>query len=212
MATILKPKSKPTLTKKIRMTAREYLALPESENCETLLIYGEMIVMPQPKPKHNWVLHHLGHILDRWVRQFKLGKVFFDNDMILDEENALVYAPDLMFLSKENAENYRDELVYGPVDLAVEILSPSERPFLQKRKFTDYERYAIPWYWVIDPNAERPTLEEHQLVNGRYQCRSEIVGEEWFEPGLFPGLVFRLSPLLEGDFKAAVKGKAKRLM
>jgi hypothetical protein len=49
-------------------------------------------------------------------------------------------------------------------------------------------------------------------VNGRYECRSEIVGDQWFEPGLFPGLVFRLPQLLEGDLKAAVKGKAKKLM
>ena len=210
MATLLKPKSK--LAKKTRMSVSEYMALPPSESCETLLIYGEMIVMPQPRPKHNDLLHHLGELLRRWIRHTKLGRVFFDNDMILDEDNALVYAPDLMFLANYHLKQYHDELVFGPVDLAVEILSPSERPFLQKRKFTDYERYGIPWYWIIDPNAEQPVLEEHELVNGHYQCRSEITGDEWFEPGLFPGLVFRLPPLLEGDLKAAVKGKAKRLM
>jgi hypothetical protein len=61
-------------------------------------------------------------------------------------------------------------------------------------------------------NSSPPILEECQLVNGRYGCRSEIVGAQWFEPGLFPGLVFRLPQLLAGDLKAAVKGKAKKLM
>jgi Uma2 family endonuclease len=210
MATLLKPKSQSA--KKTRMTTREFLALPPDEHCETELIYGEVVVMAKPRPKHNDLLNDLGTLLKRWTRHTKLGRVFFDSDMILDEENALVYAPDLMFLSNENAENYRDELVYGPVDLCVEILSPSNRPYLQERKFADYESYGIAWYWVIDPNTEEPTLREHQLVNGRFECRSEIAGDEWFEPGLFPGLVFRLPPLLEGDLKAAVKGKAKRLM
>ena len=195
-----------------RMTVGEYFDLPTDQPFETLLIYGELITMLRPRPKHNHLLHDLGELLRRWIRHMKLGRLFFDNDLILDEENALVYAPDLMFLANDHLEQYRDERVYGPVDLAIEILSPSERPFLQKRKFTDYERYGIPWYWIVDPNAENPTIAEHQLVKGRYECRSEIAGAQWFEPGLFPGLVFRLPPLLEGDFKAAVKGKAKKLM
>jgi Uma2 family endonuclease len=203
-------KAKPTAKK--RMTTQEYFALGETEHCETLLLYGELITMPNPRPKHNHLLHELGEIIRRWIRHMKLGRVFFDNDLILDDENALVYAPDLMFLATKHLNQYRDELVYGPVDLAVEILSPSERPFLQKRKFTDYERYGIPWYWVIDPLGDVPTLTEHQLIGSRYECRSEIAGTEWFEPGLFPGLVFRLPQLLEGDLKAAVKGKAKKLM
>jgi Uma2 family endonuclease len=203
-------KSKPPKT--MRMTTQEYFALGETEHCQTLLIYGEMIAMANPTPEHNDLLHDLGDLIRRWIRHMKLGRVFFDNDMILDEANALVYAPDLMFLANEHLDQYHGELVYGPVDLAVEILSPSERPFLQRRKFTDYERYGIPWYWIVDPNVENPSLAEHQLVNGRYECRSEIAGAEWFEPGLFPGLTFRLPQLLDGDLKAAVKGKAKKLM
>jgi Uma2 family endonuclease len=118
----------------------------------------------------------------------------------------------LFFLATDNLYRLKKGKVYGVADLVIEILSPSERPFLQNRKFTDYERCGIPWYWIIDPLADIPTLAEHQLVDGRYECRSEIAGEQWFEPGLFPGLVFRLPQLLAGDLKAAVKGKAKKLM
>lgn len=203
---------KPRPTKKTRMTVKEYFALGETERYRTLLLYGDLITMANPKPKHNRLIFDLGTILDRWIRRLKLGMLFFDNDLILDGENALVYAPDLMFLVNEHLEQYHDELVYGPVDLAVEILSPTERPYLQRRKYNDYERYGIPWFWIIDPNGDVPTLEEHQLIEGRYQCRNEIAGDEWFEPGLFPGLVFRLPQLLKGDLKAAVKGKAKKLM
>ena len=208
MGVLLKPKP----PKKTRMTVREYMAIPPDKHWDTLLIYGEMIVMPRPRPKHNRANHYLGHMLDRWAVHFDLGMVFFEDDLILSEEDDLAYAPDLMFLAKDHLDRYREEWVYGPVDLAVEILSPSNRPYLQERKFADYEAYGIPWYWVIDLNPDQPTLREHQLVDGRYECRSEIAGAEWFEPGLFPGLVFRLPPLLKGDLKAAVKGKAKKLM
>jgi Uma2 family endonuclease len=208
MGMLLKQKS----PKKTRMTVRDYFALPTDLPYETLLIYGELVKMPRPKPKHNRASHHLAEMVDRWVRHGRLGLVFFECDLILDEENALVYAPDFMFLANKHLDQYREEMVYGPVDLAVEVLSPSNRPYLQERKFADYEHYGISWYWVVDPTGNEPTLREHQLVNGKYVCRTEITGAEWFEPGLFPGLVFRLAQLLEGDLKAAVKGKAKKLM
>lgn len=208
MSVLLRPK--PPVKK--RMTTAEYFALGPNNEHETLLIYGRLYTMARPKPKHSRAINYLGFMVDRWVRHLDLGLVFFDSDLILDEENALVYAPDLMFLATEHLDQYRDEFVYGPVDLAVEILSESERPFLQKRKFTDYERYGIPWYWIIDPLGDVPTMTEHQLVGGRYEIRAEIAGDEWFEPGAFPGLIFRLPQVLAGDLKAAVKGKAKKLM
>src|SRR5438128_10290985 len=99
------------IPKKVRMTAREFLALPPDEHCETELLYGEIIVMPKPRPEHNDLLHDLGEVLKRWVRHTKLGRVFFDNDMVLSEIDDLVYAPDLMFLSKQNLAQYRNDLV-----------------------------------------------------------------------------------------------------
>lgn len=208
MGISLKPKP---LTKK-RMTVREFLALPPDEAFETELVYGEMIVMAKPGADHNDHMVDLGDLIRRWVRHFGLGRLCFEIDMILDEENDLVYAPDLLFIASDNLPRLKKGRLYGPADLAIEILSLSNRPYLQERKFADYESYGIPWYWVIDPIAVEPTLREHQLIDGKYECRSEIAGEQWFEPGLFPGLVFRLPQLLKGDLKAAVKGKAKKLV
>src|ERR1051326_652605 len=85
--------------KKAGMTTEQYFAMGPTKDCETLLIYGELIKMPRPKPKHNELIHNLGELLRRWIRHMKLGRLFFDTDLILDDENALVYAPDLMFLS-----------------------------------------------------------------------------------------------------------------
>src|SRR4051794_12771108 len=74
---------KPRPPKKTRMTTQQYFALGPSEDCRTLLLYGELIVMPKPKPKHNDLLHGLGEVLRRWIRHMKLGRLFFDNDLIL---------------------------------------------------------------------------------------------------------------------------------
>src|SRR5438309_777198 len=102
MATITKPRrSKPAGNGRStpRMTVEEYLALPPEKDSRTELIYGQRFVMPRPRAKHNRILYRQGNILDRWTEHFKLGTVYYDIDMTLDMEKALVYAPDLLFLS-----------------------------------------------------------------------------------------------------------------
>jgi Uma2 family endonuclease len=191
------------------MSAEEYLAGPPDE-FKAELIYGELVVCPRPTDQHQDLAHDLGELLKRWTRSHDLGKVSFDIDMVLDEMKDLVCAPDVLFVTKENERRRRRGRLYGPADLCVEILSPGDTARRQRRKFTDYERYGVLWYWIIDPGEQ--TIEESELVNGVYVCRAEVGSTDWFEPGLFPGLQFRLGPLLAGDLKAAVKGKARKLV
>ena len=195
-----------------RMSAADYLAQPPVNRPRTELIYGEVVVAASPTHEHQSFVHNLGEVLRRWTRQKKLGSISFDLDMVLDEAKDLVYRPDLQFLAADHAGRRRNGRVFGPADLCVEVLSPSDTPWVQKRKFSDYERYGIPWYWTIQPEPDDLRLEEHELVDGAYACRTEVVGDAWFAPAVFPGLIFRLPPLVDGDLKAAVKGQAKRLM
>jgi Uma2 family endonuclease len=191
------------------MSLEEYLSGPPDE-FKSELVYGELVMCPRPTDSHQDLVHDLGELLKRWVRANDLGKVSYDIDMVLDELKDLVYAPDLLFVAKEHESQRREGRLYGPADLCAEVLSPSDKPRVRRRKFTDYERYGVTWYWIIDPGEQ--TLEENQLVEDVYVCRSEVEGNDWFQPGLFPGLQFRLAPLIAGDLKAAVKGKAKRLV
>ncbi len=209
MATTAAIRNKPT--RPTRMTAAQFLSGPPEE-FKAELIYGDYVMCPRPADEHQDLVHDLGEILKRWTRHLKLGKISFDIDMVLDETRDLIYAPDLLFVARENEKQRRKGRVYGPANLCVEIFSPSDRPRIRQRKFTDYENYGVTWYWAITPDPREPLLEENQLVDEVYVCRSEIVGDAWFEPGLFPGLTLRLPPLLAGNSKAAVKGKAQKLL
>ncbi len=191
------------------MTAEEYLSGPEDE-FKSELIYGELVMSPSARDWHQDLQLVLAYLLRLWVRAFDLGWVWHALDMVLDTAKHLVYRPDVLFLAKKHAKRRSRDRVFGPADLGVEILSPSVRSRILQRKFADYERYGVAWYWIIDVNRKR--IEENQLVNGVYVCRQEIEGDEWFEPGVFPGLEFRLAGLIEGDLKSAVKGKAKKLV
>lgn len=187
----------------------DYLAGPADE-LKTELIYGERVVCPSPTFEHQEVAHNLTHLLRVWVKAGDLGRVSHDLDMVLDDIKNLVYRPDILYVAKEHGSRWQRGRLFGPADLAVEVLSSSDKPSLQRRKFADYERYAVAWYWIFDP--DKRTIEENQLVGDAYQCRIELEGDAWFEPGLFPGLRLRLPALLAGDLKAAVQGDAASLV
>jgi len=194
-----------------RLSFAEYFALPTDEE-RTELVYGECVVSPRPSEEHNDLVHDLAEVLKRWVRHHQLGKVSIDIDVVFDEPKDLVYAPDILFTRKTNRARRAQGRLYGVPDLCIEVLSPSERPWLQNRKFADYESYGVRWYWTVLPAGHDSRIEEYELVAGSYVSRQEIDGDAWVSPAAFSNLHIRLLPLLSGDLKGAVKAAAKRLM
>lgn len=193
------------------MTVGEYNAIPRGDE-RTLLLYGRIMVLPRPSARPKHALNNLSVMLDRWIARETEGCLGFGIDMVLDCERALVHAPDLSYISGPHKRRLKNGRLLGPADLCVDIIDETQSRFVMNRRFADYQRYGVPWYWAWHVDRSPAVLEECRLLNGRYECRSEIAGAQWFEPGLFPGLIFRLPQLLEGDLKAAVKGKAKKLM
>ncbi|GBD37061.1 hypothetical protein HRbin36_02191 [bacterium HR36] len=196
----------------LRWSVEQYLALPEDDE-KTELIDGVLVVSPSAGFWHQDIAHRLLHVLERWVRANDLGQVWFDLDMVLDEKRGIVYRPDLVYLSTAHLNRLQRERIFGPADLCVEIVSLSDKPHVLLRKHQDYARYGVGWYWEIHRREGDWQLLEYELGQAQeYVLRQEVTGQEWFEPGLFAGLIFRLGPLADGDYKKAVKGKARRLI
>ena len=196
-----------------RLTLRQWLAYPEDDRFMEL-IDGVLYMSPSPAGWHQSLDGRLLALLDRWVLHHKLGSVWHDLDMILQQAPAMVYRPDVVYLAREHLDRYREGRIYGPADLCVEILSPSDRPAVLLRKHQDYARFGVPWYWEISggPSGDWRIVEYKLEASKLYEVVQERAGDAWFEPGVFPGLIFRLDKLAAGQFKAAVKGKAKRLV
>jgi Uma2 family endonuclease len=87
----------------------------------------------------------------------------------------------------------KEKRIEGPVDLAIEILSPSNPELDRDTKFAAYARFGIRWYWIVD--LKQRILEEYELVGNIYGNHVEAIFDEPFEPRLFPGLVIDLASL-----------------
>jgi Uma2 family endonuclease len=164
-----------------KMTAREFLMLPESNQFYEL-IHGEEITSLSPSVLHQMVVGNL-HVMLRAL--ISNGHVFIAPlDLYIDETN--VVQPDLMWISAENtAVLLETNLVRGAPDLVVEVLSPGTALRDRRAKFHLYEKVGVREYWMVD--VEDKLLEIWQLADGRFmrvdafgaedECMSLLVGK-----------------------------------
>jgi Uma2 family endonuclease len=127
--------------------------LPDIPECYEL-VDGELIMMMSPAgPPHGHVVMTLGIALGVYIEKHQLGAVFGgQTGFILTRNPDTVRAPDIAFLREERipAEGFGSEYFDGAPDLAVEILSPSNRPTAMRRKIEQYFAAGTSLVWVID--------------------------------------------------------------
>jgi Uma2 family endonuclease len=146
----------------VHMTAKEFLALPESE-LPMEFIHGEVIMSPAPTLDHQRLLARLFDLIRRLIPN---GEVLFAPvDVYLDDEN--VVQPDILWVAAESkCVSVEGRYLRGAPDLVVEIFSPGNTRRDKKDKFRLYEKHGVREYWMADPGDK--WLEAWQLQEGRY--------------------------------------------
>jgi Uma2 family endonuclease len=132
------------------------------------LLDGELVKKSAPSPWHQRLSGNLYFTIRQHVAEKKLGEVFYSPiDVFLNDYNAP--QPDLVFVSEAKKNIITHDGILGVPDLVVEIISPSSirRDRFNKRNI--YERFAIPEYWIADPQNQE--IEVYTLnTNGRYEA------------------------------------------
>jgi Uma2 family endonuclease len=136
-----------------RMTAEEFLALPEPlHRRHTELIDGE-IVVHEPLPLHQQVKGELFYALTQWCKQVPgRGRTWLPLDVLIDESN--VFAPDLLWYREEAGPDHHGGRPSPVPALAVEVRSPSTWRFDIGVKKAAYEREGLPELWLVDTDAK----------------------------------------------------------
>ena len=142
---------------------------PEDAGRKTELVDGRVVVSPSPTPPHGIANANLGFHLLSHVRATSLGRLFTAPiDCVLAENS--VYQPDLCFIRKQRLDMVTDR-VRGAPDLAIEILSPSNRAHDTEVKFRDYARFGVAEYWIVDPESK--TVRTFANRGGRFELLAE---------------------------------------
>lgn len=155
-------------------TVREFLELDVFEDGYLYeLINGEIVKRASPDTEHQSIASNLSYFFQVFVREKKLGKIFFaPYDVYLDEENLV--QPDLIFVAEANAGIIQKGCIVGVPDLVVEILSPGTHRTDRGAKFKLYQRLGVAEYWIVGPRSK--TIEVYTLNAGAYDLFA--LGEE----------------------------------
>lgn len=140
------------------VTADELERMPE-DDFRYELVRGRLIRMSPVAPRHGGVTVTLASLLWTHVRAHRLGRVWTEVGFRLFDNPDTVRAPDVAFVTADRlpapdaAGFYR-----GAPDLAIEVLSPDDRPADVRRKVRDYLSAGTPMVVVVDPAARTVTV------------------------------------------------------
>lgn len=138
------------------LTTDDLLALPDDGQHEYELVRGKLVPMPPPNWRSSAVATSVVIEMGSFVKQHRLGMCLgADGGFILEHDPDTVRIPDCSFIRAERVEREAPERGIWPSapDLAVEVLSPSNRFTEMAEKVENYLRSGVRLVWVIDPEA-----------------------------------------------------------
>jgi len=126
-----------------------FIALPENDERRLEYVAGE-IVEAVPNSYSSVVAVQIAGPMGAFVEEKGLGYVLgADGGYQVGQDR---YIPDVSFISRQRQPDPpHDTFIANPPDLAVEVLSPTDRPRTVRTKIHNYTR-AGTVVWVVDPD------------------------------------------------------------
>lgn len=179
------------MTSPALLTADDLLRLQPPDK-HTELVRGVMIVREPPGCRHGDIAVNLTVVLSQFVRIHNLGRVWSETGYVLFSDPDTVRGPDLSFVRQERVPDPipRGYARFAP-DLAIEILSPNDRPGETLEKVADYLNAGSALVWVIDPDRRQARVHR---ANGTITVVNEsesLDGED-----VLPGFICPLAQIL----------------
>ena len=147
-----------TITRSV--TADELLAMPD-DGYRYELVKGELIRMSPPGDEHGLITMRVAGPLYVYVNQHKLGVVYAaETGFQLESDPDTVRAPDVAFVSSERRDQVGRVQGYwfGAPDLAVEVVSPSDRRRKVEAKVASWLEAGSRMVWVVNSKSRTVTV------------------------------------------------------
>lgn len=175
------------------LTAEDLMANPVPNMC-TELVAGRMLVREPPGYLHGLVAARLLVAVSVYATTKKLGVVLTaESGFTLFRNPDTVRAPDVAFIRAERVPNapLRGYPEFAP-DLAVEVLSPTDRAGKVLEKIGDWIEAGSQLVWVIDPERRLARVYRSDGSVTELQADDTIEGED-----VLPGFSVCVSELTD---------------
>jgi Uma2 family endonuclease len=175
------------------MTAEDLMANPVLNKC-TELVAGHILVREPPGYRHGYVASQLLIAIATHVRAHTLGQVLAaETGFTLFRNPDTVRAPDVAFISAARVPSPmpRGYAELAP-DLAVEVLSPSDRAGRVLAKVGDWIEAGVRLVWMVDPEQRVARVYRADGTQAALSAEDALDGED-----VLPGFSVRVSEMID---------------
>jgi Uma2 family endonuclease len=174
------------------LTADDLMRLQPPDK-RTELVRGHMIVREPAGFRHGDIAVNITLVIATFVRAHDLGRVLAaETGYVLFTNPDTVRAPDVSFVRHDRIPDPipRGYARFAP-DLAVEVLSPDDRPGEVGEKVADWLKAGTPLVWVIDPDRRQARLHRAGGTTSVISESGNLDGED-----VLPGFSCTLAQVL----------------
>jgi len=177
------------------MTAEDLWMMPEAPGKQFELVNGELVEMPTASLYHNLIVSLIGRLIESFAADRDLGFTFVDGvSFVLRRNPDDVRGPDVSFLVKDRVTSLEMLLKpwEGAPDLAVEIISPSDRATDIHDKIKAYQAAGTRLTWIVWPDTRSVTSYDARGTISELQSGDVLDGGE-----VLPGFAVNVARLFE---------------
>ena len=132
----------------VRMTYKEFSKIPY-DGLGHHLVRGVHVITPAPSIIHQRISAKLFKILSNFVEENSLGEVMYSPiDVKFSDEDG--YQPDLLYIEKQRLSIIEKNIINGPPDVIIEIISPGSLKSDRGWKLEMARKYNVKEYWLVD--------------------------------------------------------------
>ena len=177
------------------MTVEEYARFDEPDDGYSSELFRGIIIREPPRGgPHGRSQSILARRLGNWMETFGRGEIFVQTGFIISDHPATVREPDVAVLLKRRSwEGEPGSWIRGAPDVAVEALSPSNRPGAMREKMRDYFDAGALRVWTVDPKTRTVTI--HRADGSETIFRD---ADRLEDPDVLPGFVLEVRELFGG--------------
>jgi Uma2 family endonuclease len=162
-------------------TADEVFDLEDDERHE--LIDGELFTLPGSGGRASAIGLRIGRLIGNYLEDHPSGYVLgADGSFVVTHHPETMFSPDASYITFNRLPGgvLPEKFIPTWPDLAIEVLSPSDRRIEAERKVQRYLAAGTPLVWLIDPKSEtvmvyRRSGSSQQLARGQTLSGEDVL-------------------------------------
>ena len=176
------------------LTPDDLLVLEAEHGAHYELVNGELKERGMPNPEHALIGGRISLRLGSHIEGTDRGVILLDCSFTLQDDPVRIRIPDISFIATARIPvgGFRTSSIHGAPDLAIEVVSPTDKAGELAVKTADYLAAGTQQVWVVEPNTRTVTVYRPGGAARVYGADDTLDGGD-----LLPGLALPVGDLFD---------------